>query len=83
MDVTFCWSTEPEHAFSTLKQVITTAPVLVSPDYTNKFILNTDALNTGFGATMMADILVDFASRLLNKVEKNYSVPQLKALATV
>ena len=87
-DVIFNFSTEHEHAFATLKQALTNAPVLAYLNYDKPFILNTDASYTGLGAILMQECdcknrPVVFASCLLNKAEKNYSVTDLEALAVV
>jgi hypothetical protein len=48
----FVWSPEATAAFTTLKQVLTTAPVLQLPNFDKPFIINCDTSGTGFGAVL-------------------------------
>ena len=43
------WTTLCDHAFSELKEALTRAPILVTPDSKLPFILQTDASATGLG----------------------------------
>jgi hypothetical protein len=48
----FVWSPEATTAFTTLKQVLTTAPVLQLPNFDKPFIVNCDASGIGFGVVL-------------------------------
>lgn len=48
----FKWSEEVDEAFTKLKQEITTTPILAMPDFTEPFIIETDASGDGIGAVL-------------------------------
>ena len=70
------WHWEPEHAraVDSLKNMITSAPVLKLYDATKPVALATDASNAGFGAVLMQDNNpIAYASRRVNDAESNYA----------
>lgn len=87
MDVKFIWDTKCEDAFQHLKQLLTEAPVLAFPDFARDFILETDASGVGVGAVLAQKQEdgtvrpVAYASRTLQRHEKNYGVTEMEALA--
>lgn len=87
-EVKWEWSKECQIAFETLKRRLVQAPVLVYPDFEQKFILETDASLNGLGAVLSQvkeGLLhpVSYASRSLSSPEKNYSITELETLAVV
>ena len=46
------WTAECDKVFNALKNMLTSTPVLSSPDFEKTFILQTDASNYGVGATL-------------------------------
>lgn len=46
------WSDECDQAFTTLKNIIKSKPVLQSPDFEKPFILQCDASKRGLGAVL-------------------------------
>ncbi|MEL7520467.1 MAG: reverse transcriptase family protein, partial [Cyanobacteria bacterium J06553_1] len=87
-DVKFEWGESQELSFNALKSALTTAPILTFPDYNQKFHLYTDASNTGLGAVLMQIVNnqlqpIAFASRVLNKAERNYATTDREMLGVV
>ena len=88
-DATFHWSGPQDTAFQTLCNALTKAPVLAFPDFTQPFLIDTDASNTGLGAVLSQvgpdgkEHPIAFASRSLNPAERNYSVTRRELLAVV
>ncbi|KAH8232704.1 hypothetical protein KR032_000087 [Drosophila birchii] len=82
------WTPRQDQAFQELKTRLTEAPVLVCPDFEQKFVLQTDASEYGIGAVLTQTIdgqerVVAYASRRLNGAEGNYSVTEKECLAIV
>ncbi|XP_039303430.1 uncharacterized protein LOC120357332 [Solenopsis invicta] len=82
------WGPEEEHAFQSLKEALTTAPTPACPDFSRRFLLQTDASQHGLGAVLSqyfedGERVIAYASRSLNGAEKNYSATELECLAVV
>ena len=82
------WEDPQEQAFQTLKSKLANPPILQLPDFTNTFVLRTDASNRGLGAILMKyhdDLLhlIAYASRKLSKPEQNYSAIEKECLAII
>lgn len=83
------WSEQCEQAFRTLKQKLTTAPILAYADFKLPFILEIDASHVGLGAVLSQEVdgkvrPVAYASRSLRSAERNtatYSSMRLEFLA--
>ena len=87
-DVKFHWTPFHAESFEELKRRLTSAPVLVHPDYTQDFILTTDASDNAIGGVLSQgkigeDRPIAYASRRLNPAEKRYPTIDKELLAVV
>ncbi|GFY34668.1 retrovirus-related Pol polyprotein from transposon 17.6 [Trichonephila clavipes] len=80
----FNWSTEAQDSFNKVKRALTEAPVLQLPNFLEQFNLFTDASGVGIGTVLNQNQRpISFASRTLNKAERNYTVTELEFLAVI
>ncbi|GFW89417.1 retrovirus-related Pol polyprotein from transposon 17.6 [Trichonephila clavipes] len=82
------WGFDQQNAFQTLKNSLTTNPVLKQADGTKPYIIRTDASNYALGAVLFQgegsdEYPIEYASRLLTPAERNYSTTEREALAVV
>ncbi|KAK9739006.1 Integrase core domain [Popillia japonica] len=82
------WTPEADKAFQEIKTALTTAPVLASPDFSQPFLINCDASDTGVGAVLYqaADGIehpVAYASKNLNAAQRKYSTTEKELLAVI
>ena len=83
-DVTFALLTDQEQAFNTVKQMVTTGPVLRYYDVTEKVTIQSDASQKGLGATLLQKGQpVPFASRTLSATEQQYAQVEKECLGIV
>jgi hypothetical protein len=83
------WSTDCENAFKKLKQLVTTAPVLLMPDMSKNFRIECDASDIGLGAVLLQEEIkgndiwkpVAYESRKLSKEERNYPAQERELLS--
>ena len=86
--VRFEWKWEHQQAFEQLKTCLTTAPVLAMPNNEDPYILDTDASDIGLGAVLSqvqngVERVIAYASRTLQKPERNYETTRKELLAVV
>ncbi|GFQ68914.1 retrovirus-related Pol polyprotein from transposon opus [Trichonephila clavata] len=84
----FVWTEECEVAFTSLKEALTSAPILSYPDPDKQFILDTDASHANVGAVLSQEIdgqerVIAYWSKCLSKPERNYCVTRKELLAIV
>ncbi|KAK7881158.1 hypothetical protein WMY93_029567 [Mugilogobius chulae] len=80
------WTPECQHAFETLINCLTSAPVLGFADPKRPYILHTDASTTGLGAALYQEQdghlrAIAYASRGLSSSESKYPAHKLEFLA--
>ena len=80
------WGPEQQHAFDSLKQALTSPPILGYANYGLPFELHTDASGTGLGAVLYQEQdgvkrVISYASRSLKTSERNYPAHKLEFLA--
>jgi len=84
------WSGREQVAFKDLKKVMTTAPVLMSPQNLEPFWIKADSLNFATGAVLSQQLMMDekwhpmvFYSKFLSSVEQNYEMHNKEMLAII
>lgn len=83
----FHWSSECDHAFNSVKVLLSSAPVLTAPDFSRPFKVEVDASAVGAGAVLLQeddsgiDHPVCYYSHKFNKHQLNYSTIEKEALA--
>ena len=82
------WSNECTHAFQSLKEKLTNAPIMNTPNFNEPFILELDACEYGLGAILTQEYdhnkyVIAYASRTLCAAERNYGATEREALAIV
>ena len=87
-DIPFIWTENEEQAFQMLKMQLVNPPVLQYPDFSKGFVLTTDASQNAIGCVLSQgkigqDLPIAYASRALNKAERNYSTIEKELLAIV
>ena len=88
-DVPFLWTQSCHEAFCKLKGLLTNSSLLVFPEFTKPFVLETDASGAGLGAVLAqkqedgSTRPIAYASRSLQPHEKNYGITELEGLGVV
>ena len=87
-DVVFEWTDDCQKAFETLKDRLTTAPILAYPDLDAEFILDTDASNYAISGVLSQvqdgkERVIAYGSKTLNDAERNYCTTRRELLAMV
>jgi hypothetical protein len=88
-DTPFNWTEHQEEAFLQLKNIITSSPVLLLPDYDKPFRLTTDASDFAMGAVLEQEDSIGrthpvaFWSKTMQPAERNYEIHDKELMAIV
>jgi len=83
---TLSWNEEAGKEFDLLKSCLTSAPILIAPDFSKQFILLCDASAYGIGSVLAQELKglelpIAYMSEKLSKCQRNYTVSELECLA--
>ena len=80
----WAWESEQQNTFESIKQIITSLPVLSCFDKTKKHTIQCDASKKGLGALLLQESKpVMYMSRALTETEQRYSNIEKELLAIV
>ena len=87
-DTPFVWDAPQQQAFASLKELLTSTPVLRSPDPTAPFRVETDSSGFAIGAVLLQKHgrhwhPVAYLSRKMNQAERSYPIQEQELLALV
>jgi hypothetical protein len=89
-DVRFSWGLPQEDSFMKLKELITSAPVLILPNNNLLFRLEANSSNIATGVVLSQQnvddnvwYLIAFLSKALNLVQRNYKIHDTEMLAII
>jgi hypothetical protein len=89
-DVRFIWGLPQEDSFMKLKELVTSAPVLVLPDNNLPFRLEADKSGITTGAVLLQQSVdnnawhpIAFLSKALNPIERKYEIHDTEMLAII
>ncbi|KMQ83753.1 reverse ribonuclease integrase, partial [Lasius niger] len=82
------WGDNQKAAFESIKECITSPPILACPKFELPFVLQTDASSVGIGAVLTQETegveqVIAFASRALSEAERKYATTEQECLAVV
>uniref|UniRef100_A0A3B3HJF8 Gypsy retrotransposon integrase-like protein 1 n=1 Tax=Oryzias latipes TaxID=8090 RepID=A0A3B3HJF8_ORYLA len=86
--IPFLWDSTAQAAFSNLKKLFVSAPILIQPDVSRQFVVEVDASDSGVGAVLSQREETSgklkpcaFFSKKLSPAERNYDVGNRELLA--
>lgn len=87
-NVKFNWNDKCEKSFCTLKETLSSAPILTCPNFELPFSVQCDASGFGIGAvltqhTSNGEQVICYLSRSLTRNERNYSTTERECLAVI
>ena len=82
--VKFDWGQKQEGAFQTLKEKLSSAPVLSLPEGTEDLVVSIDTSKQGLGCVLMQrDRVIAYASRQLKEHEKRYPTHDMELVVVM
>jgi len=88
-DAKYIWTDECTKAFETLREKLTTAPILALPDFNKPFHITTDGSGVAIGAFLSQydhnniEHVIAYTGRSLRDNEKNFNTCDIEGLALV
>jgi hypothetical protein len=80
----FVWTEKCAEAFQRLKELLTTTPILKSPNMDEEFLVCNDASKEGLGIILMQDNrMITYTSRKLRRHDEKYTMHDSELLAIV
>eukprot|EP01018_Ginkgo_biloba_P023498 Gb_02517 [translate_table: standard] len=80
----FCWNPQVEDCFERVKKIMTSTPILATPNFSKPFILECDASGLGMGPVLMQEGgPIAFESRILKGKEVTRSTYDKEMLAII
>jgi hypothetical protein len=85
----FQWTPKCDKAFETLKEKVSTTPILIFPNWENKFNVHVDASGISLGSILAQprdgamDHPIYFVRRKLSQVQHNYTTMEREGLAMI
>ncbi|GFO24950.1 retrovirus-related pol polyprotein from transposon 297 [Plakobranchus ocellatus] len=82
------WNQSCQQSFDTIKDLLSSDPILIIPDINEQFVVRSDASDTGLGAVLLQErnqhlMPCRYASRRLSPRECNYDVIERECLAII
>ena len=87
-DVAFIWDDKCETAFRTLKEALTSPPILAYPKYQDPYILTVDSSGDSCGMVLSqiqdgVERVISYGAKKYSPAEKNYGITEKEALACI
>lgn len=85
---TFVWSDRAQAALESIKAALVSSPVLATPDFSQPFILQTDASDCGIGGVLVQgtgdnERVVAYYSQKLSATQQKYQTTERECLAVI
>lgn len=84
----FEWTEEAEEAFTELKSVLSSVPILANPDFSKSFTMESDASDTAVGAALIQELegenrIIAYFSKKLSRTQRAYSSVEKECLGVL